>query len=209
MELGKRKPKIFPIIWVNLSLLLTFGSMTLSCSTNPDYHRVEEFPEGMNTDELASATHTRLHTTQVSNRYQGNYSDVWEATIRVARQFEKHYGKPILHINKKKGSIRFTDTNLFDRKKMPNNVETERLRGWKEQVKIKVRTLKKDLIKVTVFRTVEGMVYYTPGAGAIGFGVRSYRNFLEPEISSGELEDWFLTKIEDEVASPTKQAKSS
>lgn len=192
-----------------LLFLLTISSLTLSCSMDPGYHRVEEYPEGMNTDQWASASHTRLHTTQVSNRYQGNYSDVWEATIRVARQFEKHYGKPILHINKKKGSIRFSDTNLFDRKKMPNNVETERLRGWKEQVKIKVRTLKKDLIKVTVFRTVEGMVYYTPGAGAIGFGVRSYRNFLEPEVSSGELEDWFLTKIEDEVASPTKQAKSS
>jgi hypothetical protein len=145
----------------------------------------------------------------VSNRYQGNYSDVWEATIRVARKFEKHYGKPILHINKKKGSIHFSDTNLFDRKKMPNNVETERLRGWKEQVKIKVRTLKKDLIKVTVFRTVEGMVYFTPGTAAMGFGVRSYRKYLEPEVSNGELEDWFLTKIGDEVASPAKQAKSS
>jgi hypothetical protein len=160
----------------------------------------------MNTDQFASATHTRLHTTQVSNRYQGSYSDVWEATIRVARKFEKHYGKPILHINKKKGSIHFSDTNLFDRKKMPNNVETERLRGWKEQVNIKVRTLKKDLIKVTVFRTVEGMVYFNPSAIAF---VRNYKNYLEPEISNGELEDWFLTKIEDEVASPAKQAKSS
>ncbi len=163
----------------------------------------------MNTDELASATHTRLHTTKVSNRYQASYAEVWEAANQVALGFEIRYGKPILHINKKKGTIRFSDTNLFDRKKMPNNIETERLRGWKEQVEIKVRPLKKDLIKVTVYRTVEGMVYYTPGAGAIGFGVRSYRNYLEPEISNGELEDWFLTKIGDEVASPSKQAKSN
>lgn len=162
----------------------------------------------MDTDQLASATHMRLHTTQVSNRYQATYAEVWEAANQVALGFEIRYGKPILHINKKKGTIRFSDTNLFDRKKMPDDVETERLRGWKEQVTIKVRSLKKDLIKVTVFRTVEGMVYFTPGASAIGLGVRSYRKYLEPEISNGELEDWFLTKIEDEVTSPRKQAKS-
>ena len=174
----------------------------------PGYHRVEEFPEGMNTDQFASATHTRLHTTKVSNRYQASYSDVWEATIRVARKFEKHYGKPILHINEKKGSVHFSDTNLFDRKKMPDNVETERLRGWKEQVSIKVRATKKDLTKVTVFRTVEGMVYFSPGQSATGIGVRTYRKYLEPEISNGELEDWFLTKIEDDVASSKKQRLS-
>ena len=184
--------------------------MTPSCSgTNPEYHRVEKFPEGMNTNEFASATHTRLHTTKVSNRYQASYSEVWEATVRVARQFEKHYGQPILHIKAKKGSIHFSETNFFDRRKMPNNVETERLRGWKEQVTIKVRSIKEDLTKVTVFRTVEGMVYYTPGQSAIGFGVRSYRKYLEPEISNGELEDWFLTKIEDDVSPSKKQAKSN
>ncbi|MDX1411326.1 MAG: hypothetical protein R3351_04150, partial [Nitrospirales bacterium] len=177
------------------------GSVILSCSTNPGYHRVEEFPEGMNTDELASATHTRLHTTQVSNRYQASFEEVWEAANQVALGFEIRYGKPILHTNKKKGTIRFNDTNFFDRKKMPDNIETERLRGWKEQVEIKVRPLKKDLIKVTVFRTVEGMVYFSPGQSATGIGVRTYRKYLEPEISNGELEDWFLTKIGDEVAS--------
>ena len=178
----------------------------ISCSTDPEYHRVEEFPEGMNTDLWASATHQRLHTPHVSNRYQASYSEVWDATIRVARRFEKHYGKPILRINPQKGSIHFSDTNLFDRKEMSTNVEAERLQGWKEQVKIKVRTVKKDLIKVTVYRTVEGMVYF--GLNPVA-AVRNYRKYLEPEISNGELEDWFLTKIEDDLALPTNQAKPS
>ena len=202
LKFDQRKPIRFLIQCHALLFLVTLGSLTLSCSTNPQYHRVEEFPEGMNTDQLASATHMRLHTTQVSNRYQASYEEVWEATVQTARGFEIRYGKPILHINKKKGTVRFSDTNLFDRKKMPNNIETERLRGWKEQVTIKVRTVKNDLIKVTIFRTVEGMVYFNPGQSATGIGVRTYRQYLEPEISNGELEDWFLTKIGEEVASP-------
>ena len=189
-----------------LLYLLVPSSLTASCSTEPGFHRVEEFPEGMNTDQWASATHTRLHTTQVSNRYQASYSEVWEATIRVARKFEKHYGKPILHINEKKGSIHFSDTNLFDRTQMPNDVETERLQGWKEQVTIRVRTIQEDLIKVTVFRTVEGMVYF--GLNPVA-AVRNYRKYLEPEISNGELEDWFLTKIKDDLASSPKQGVTS
>ena len=203
MKIAKRTFIDFFIKFGALLFLLILGSMTLSCSTsiNPEYRPVEEFPEGMNTDEFASASHTRLHTTQVSNRYQASFEEVWKAANQVALGFEIRYGKPILHINKKKGTIRFSDTNLFDRKKMPNNIETERLRGWKEQVEIKVRSLKNGLIKVTVYRTVEGMVYYSPGQAGIGFGVRSYRKYLEPEISNGELEDWFLTKIGDEVAS--------
>ena len=194
------------LVCTRLCFLLIIASLSVSCSTEPSFHRVEEFPEGMNTDQLASATHTRLHTTHVSNRYQAGFDEVWDATVQVAKNFEKHYGQPILHINKKKKSIYFSETNLFDRKKMPNNIETERLRGWKEQVKIKVRSIKAKLTKVTVYRTVEGMVYYTPGTAAIGFGVRSYQDFLEPEISNGEIEDWFLTKIEDQVADPSKHA---
>ncbi|UCE63499.1 MAG: hypothetical protein JSU59_11720 [Nitrospirota bacterium] len=209
MKFDKRKPIHFLVEVGALLFLFTLGSMSLSCSMNPEYHPVEEFPEGMNTDELASASHTRLHTTQVSHRYQASFEEVWEAANQVALGFEIRYGKPILHINKKKGTIRFSDTNLFDRKKMPNNIETERLRGWKEQVEIKVRALKNNLIKVTVFRTVEGMVYFSPGRSATGIGVRTYRKYLEPEISNGELEDWFLTKIGDEVASSAQQAKSN
>lgn len=158
----------------------------------------------MNTNLWASATHQRLHTSHVSNRYRASYSEVWEATIRAARAFEKHYGKPIIHIDPKKGSIHFSDTNLFDRTKMRNNVETERLQGWKEQIKMKVRKIKKGLIKVTVYRTVEGMVYF--GLNPVA-AVRDYRKYLEPEISNGELEDWFLTQIEDEVTSPTNRAQ--
>ena len=182
--------------------LLLLSTLTLSCSTDPEYHRVEEFPEGMNTDLWESATHRRLHTTHVSNRYRADYPEVWEATLKVARNFEKRYGKPILHIEPKKGEIRFSDTNLFDRKEIYSNVEAERLQGWKEQVQIKVRKMGDGLIKVTVYRTVEGMVYF--GLNPVA-AVRNYRKYLEPEISNGELEDWFLTKIEDNLAaSPTQ-----
>jgi len=184
--------------WTNWGILVCVCVLGLSgaCSSQPEFERVEEYPEGIQIDSMASALSNKLHTTNVSDRYAAGYDEVWAATKRVAHHFEKLHGKPVMRIEEKDGTIELRDTHRVDKTK-GYNPDAERIEGWKDEFLIKVEALNSTRTKVTVSRKVVGI----PSFRLCGDDLVQCGALYEPEVSNVKIEDWILTKIEDDLAS--------
>lgn len=184
--------------WTNWGILVCVWVLGLSgaCSSQQEFQRVEEYPEGMQIDSAASAWSNKLHTTNVSDRYGAGYDEVWAATKRVAHHFEKLHGKPVMRIKEKDGTIELRDTHRVDKTKA-YNPDAERIEGWKDEFLIKVEALDSTRTKVTVSRKVVGI----PSFRLCGDDLVQCGALYEPEVSNVKIEDWILTKIEDDLAS--------
>ena len=184
--------------WTDLGLLVTGCLLSLSgaCSSQPEFERVEEYPEGIQVDSAASAWSNKLHSSNVSDRYPAGYEKVWAATKRVAQHFENLHGKPVMRIDEKQGRIELRDTHRVDRSK-EYNPDALRIQGWKDEFLIKVEALDPNRTKVTVSRTVVGI----PAFRICEDVLVSCGALYEPEVSNTRIEDWILTKIEDDLAS--------
>ena len=184
--------------WTDRKLVLFACLLGLlgACSSQPEFERVEEYPEGMQVDQAKSAFANKLQTTTVSDQYPAGYDEVWAATKRVAHHFEKLHGKPVIRIDEKNGSIELRDTHRVDKSK-GYNPDAERIQGWKDEFLIKVEALDSNRTKVTVSRKVVGI----PTFRLCGDDLVQCGALYEPEVSNAKIEDWILTKIEDDVAS--------
>lgn len=184
--------------WTNWGILVCVCVLGLSgaCSSQPEFERVEEYPEGIQVDSVASALSNKLHTTNVSDRYAAGYDEVWAATKRVAHHFEKLHGKPVMRIEEKDGTIELRQTHRMDKTK-GYNPDAERIEGWKDEFLIKVEALNSTRTKVTVSRKVVGI----PSFRLCGDDLVQCGALYEPEVSNAKIEDWILTKIEDDLAS--------
>ena len=179
--------------WVWCACLL---GLLGACSSQPEFERVEEYPEGMQIDTGKSAFADKLETTTVSDQYHAGYDEVWAATKRVAHHFEKLHGKPVMRINEKNGTIEIRETHRIDKTK-EYNPDAERIQGWKDEFLIKVQSIDSNRSKVTVSRKVVGI----PTFRLCGDDLVQCGALYEPEVSNAKIEDWILTKIEDDLAS--------
>jgi len=184
--------------WMNWRMLVWCCVLGLmgACSSQPEFERVEEYPEGMQIDSTASAWSNKLHTTKVSDRYPAAYNEVWAATKRVAHHFEKLHGKPVMRIEEKDGTIELRDVHRVNKTKA-YNPDAERIEGWKDEFLITVVALDSARTKVTVARTVVGI----PSFRICRDVLVQCGGLYEPEVSNAQIEDWILTKIEDDLAS--------
>ena len=190
-------------LWTDTRLLIcacVFGLLG-ACSGQQEFERVEEYPEGMQIDTGKSAFSNKLQTTTVSDLYHAGFDAVWAATKRVAHHFEKLHGKPVIQIDEKNGSIELRDTHRMNRSK-GYNPDAERIEGWKDEFLIKVVALDSNKTKVTVSRKVVGI----PSFRLCGDDLVQCGALYEPEVSNAKIEDWILTKIEDDLASTAGKA---
>ena len=77
------------------------------------------------------------------------------------------------------------------------NPDAERIEGWKDEFLIKVEALDSNRTKVTVSRKVVGI----PSFRLCGDDLVQCGSLYEPEVYNAKIEDWILTKIEDDLAS--------
>ncbi|MDX1411678.1 MAG: hypothetical protein R3351_05945, partial [Nitrospirales bacterium] len=185
-------------LWANWGTLACACVLGLSgaCSSQPEFERVEEYPEGMQIDTAKSAFSNKLQTTTVSDRYPAGFDAVWAATKRVAHHFEKLHGKPVMRIDENNRSIELRDIHKVDRSK-GYNPDAERIEGWKDEFLIKVVALDSNQTQVTVSRKVVGI----PSFRLCGDDLVQCGSLYEPEVSNAKIEEWILTKIEDDLAS--------
>ena len=181
--------------WGTLACACVLG-LSGACSSEKEFERVEEYPEGMQIDTAKSAFSNKLQTTTVSDRYSANSDAVWAATKRVAHHFEKLHGKPVMRINENNRSIELRDIHKVDRSK-GYNPDAERIEGWKDEFLIKVVALDGNRTQVTVSRKVVGI----PSFRLCGDDLVQCGSLYEPEVSNAKIEEWILTKIEDDLAS--------
>jgi hypothetical protein len=71
-----------------------------------------------------------------------------------------------------------------------------RLRGWIDEFVFQVTALSANRTKVTVARTVRGIAAFRLCPYTLAACTKGY----EPEVSNGKIEDWILTRIEDDLA---------
>lgn len=181
--------------WGMLIIGCIFG-LSGACSGQQEFKHVEEYPEGIQIDPTKSALASKLETTTVSDRYPAGYDEVWAATKRVAQHFEKLHGRPVMRVDEENGQIELRDTHRVDRTG-GYNPDAERIEGWKDEFLIKVEALDSNRTKVTVSRKVVGI----PSFRLCGDDLVQCGALYEPEVSNAEIEDWILTKIEDDLAS--------
>lgn len=175
-----------PVLW---SLLL------VGCASSEDFRRVEQPPEGIQISELASATSTRLHRSQVSGRFEAPVAVVWDAAVRVVPKLERLGELPRSTYDRRKGRIEVRETHSTRQDAPEAAAEDMAFRGWKDDFVIEVKQASDTETTVTVHRTVLGI----PGFRACRFHQLCNRRGYEPEVSNGQIEDWFLTQVEDEL----------
>ncbi len=101
-----------------------------------------------------------------------------------------------MRIDEQNGSIELRDTHRVDKTK-EYNPDAERIQGWKDEFLIKVEALDTNRTMVTVSRKVVGI----PTFRLCGDDLVQCGALYEPEVSNAQIEDWILTKIEDDLAS--------
>src|SRR5579885_1620923 len=74
------------------------------------FERVEQLPEGIQIDELASGWATRSHASSVTDRYDAPYPKVWAAAQRVAKAVEQLGVKPVMLSDAALGQIKIRET---------------------------------------------------------------------------------------------------
>lgn len=179
-------------------LLAGTGLIAAGGCSDEKFHRVEQQPEGMQIDPVASGMTNKSHTSHVTDRYNASYADVWAATLRVANRVKQQGVKPVMLADQAKGEIKLRETRLMQRTDEEFDPDELRLRGWVEEFVFQVAAMSNGRCKVTVSRTVRGI----PAFRVCGFVQAACASGLEPEVSNGHMEDWILTQIEDDLARP-------
>ena len=171
--------------------------LLIGCSSSEEFRRVEQAPAGMQINELGSATATQLRRSRVSNRYAASYEAVWDAAGRVVPKLEQLGELPVTRYDKPQGRIEVRETHTMRQDGPESTVEDLAFRGWKDDFVIEIRRVSDTVTKVTVHRTVLGI----PGFRACRAhrGCVRPRRAYEPEESNGEIEEWFLTQVEEEL----------
>ena len=172
--------------------------MLIGCGTGQEFHRVEQPPAGMQTKELASATSTQSHRSKVATRYAASYDQVWDAAVRAVPKLEQLGELPLSKYDKAHGRIEVRETHTTPQEGPQTSAEDLSFKGWKDDFVIEVRRVSDTETKVIVHRTVLGIPGFRACRGHRG-RIRPRRAY-EPEVSNGEIEDWFLTQIQDELA---------
>ena len=173
---------------------LTLGSLA-GCGGD-QFERVEQRPEGIQIDDVASGWASQSHTSHVSDRYNAPYATVWAATLRVAQRVEQLGVKPALRLDPARGEIAVRESRLMNQAETDYDPDELRLRGWIDEFRFQVTALSADQTKVTVARTVRGI----PSFRICPYTLAACDKGYEPEVSNGKLEDWILTQIEDDLA---------
>lgn len=172
--------------------------LTLSClggCAGDQFERVEERPEGIQIDDVASGWASRSHASQVTDRYDAPYAAVWASTLRVAKQVEAMGVKPAVLVDPARGQIQVRESRVINQEDTDYDPDELRLRAWIDEFRFQVTALSDDRTKVTVSRTVRGI----PGFRICAFVVAACGGGYEPEVSNGRIEDWILTQIDDDL----------
>jgi len=171
-----------------------------ACSGEQRFQRVEQFPRGPQINYAASSFLTQVHTTHVSDRYTAPYAGVWAAAKRVVERLEKAWAKPTASVDEDMGVIVLTTDHREDEAKTMFNPDPLRIKGWRDEIRIKVIELYEDRTKVVVSRTVLGAPY---DRRCPDRSLECAKPIIyEPEVSNGQIENWILTQIEDAIAKP-------
>jgi hypothetical protein len=194
--------RIPPLLWLIL--------LSAACASATPFARVDEFPSGLQIATFTSAWMNRLHPSQVSRTFAVPYPQVWHTAKTVAQRLAARLAKVESLIDEGAGSIRITDEQQIQ--EPPSDADSglrrpgrSRLSGWKDEFLIQVTAVSSTETRVLVSRTVLGMPrfrYCFHVAAMCELGK------YEPEISNGQIENWVLTQITDELAraaAPTTQ----
>jgi hypothetical protein len=179
-----------------LAWALVLGcALWLAGCASDQFERVQEMPEGIQIDAVASGWTNRSYASQVSDRYGAPYATVWAATLRVAKRVKQMGVKPAMILDPVHGQIQIRESRMMsqDADYDPDGL---RLRGWIDEFRFQVTVVSGDRTKVTVSRTVRGI----PSFRICAYVMAACGGGYEPEVSNGKVEDWILTQIEDDLA---------
>jgi hypothetical protein len=177
-------------VWACLAVLT-------GCTARQEYHRVEQAPKGIQIDDLASARSGTPHRSRISNRYPAPYEQVWQAALAVVPKLEQLGELPVSKSDKATGRIEVRETHRTDQGEPQRSAEELAFRGWKDDFLIEIQALSADETQITVRRTVLGIPGFRACRGHRG--CLHPRRGYEPEESNGEIEEWFLTQVENEL----------
>ena len=181
---------------IGIVALFSFSLGTQAGCAGDQFERVEQRPEGIQINDVASGWATRSYASQVSDRYDAPYAVVWTATLVVAKRVEQLGVKPAMRLDPAQGEIAVRESRLMNPAETDYDPDELRLRGWIDEFRFQVTALSADQTKVTVARTVRGI----PGFRICPYTLAACGKGYEPEVSNGKLEDWILTQIEDDLA---------
>jgi len=181
--------------WIAIASLVLLSLGTRTGCAGDQFERVEQRPEGIQINDVASGWATRSYASEVSDRYDAPYAVVWDATLRMARRVENLGVKPALRLDPARGEIAVRESRLMNPAETDYEPDELRLRGWIDEFRFQVTALSADQTKVTVARTVRGI----PSFRICPYTLAACGKGYEPEVSNGKLEDWILTQIEDDL----------
>jgi hypothetical protein len=146
----------------------------------------------------------RIHPSTVSEQFDARYAEVWQAAKMVARRLERRVEKAETVIDEEAGKIQITDEH-----KVIQDVTSDtgnrgsirrpggpRLTGWKDEFLIQVIAISEGRTTVTVSRAVLGIRRFR---FCLYVAALCERGTYEPEVSNGQIENWVLTQIADEL----------
>lgn len=174
----------------SLMLLFWLGTTVASygCASG-GFARVEAFPDGEQTNILIGGLMSGIKDANVVERmYLAPYEKVWAAVKRVAEQFDKVGKRPLAAIDEKNGRIqngRLTQDTLLG------------LGGgaWADEFVMEATAVSPDRTKVMVSRKVVEKQFVTRAGAAKGV-----EGNWKSQWSNGQIENWLLTRIEDEIS---------
>jgi len=193
---SKARAPLFVLAWL---------SLLAACSSTIRFERVEHFPSGIQIDTFASAWINRVHPSQVSEHFDARYADVWRAAKVIAGRLEKRVEKAATTIDEETGKIQITDdqevmqdvtSETGDHATLRRSGAT-RLAGWKDEYQIRVVAISERRTTVTVSRAVLALPRFR---FCFYVAAMCKRGTYEAEVSNGQIENWVLTQITDELA---------
>ena len=180
-------------------------SLPTACSSTVRFERVEHFPSGIQIDTFASAWMNSIHPSQVSEQFDARYAEVWQAAKIVAGRLERRVERAETIVDEEAGRIQITDDNeviqdvTSDAGHQGNlrRPGESRLTGWKDEYQIQVIAISDRRTTVTVSRAVLALPRFR---FCFYVAAMCKRGTYEAEVSNGQIENWVLTQITDELA---------
>lgn len=179
--------------------------LPLACSNTIRFERVETFPSGIQIDTFASAWVNDVHPSSVNVLFDARYADAWQAAKLVAGRLERKVEKADTVVDEEAGRIRITDDNEILQEVASDaghegNLRrpgASRLTGWKDEFLIEVKAVSEGRTTVTVSRAVVALPRFR---FCFYVAAMCKRGTYEAEVSNGQIENWVLTQITDELA---------
>jgi len=151
-----------------------------------EFKRVEEFPQGKQTELLASAILSGLGLSHSVERvYPSPRERVWAAAKKAAEQLDKVGGRQVVSVDDKTGRIQ--------NGKISQDESLGAGRGaWLDEVHTEITPVSEGETKVVVSRRVVQTTLKRRRGG--------YEREWRSAKSNGQVENWVLTRIEDAIA---------